>query len=122
MIITLGSNPMHAGKRSGRRAHESTVSAGNPALDVATGEQPKLPEGWRRVMDDTDGAGKYYYINGHTEETQWEVPTAPARPTALSRKATHMPEGWSKLFTGEGQPYYVDPNNRTQWKKPPGND
>ena len=73
-------------------------------------------------MDNTDGAGRYYYINGHTEETQWEVPTAPARPTALSRKVTYMPEGWGKLFTDEGVGYYVDPENKTQWEKPPGND
>ena len=73
-------------------------------------------------MDATDSAGKYYYINGHTEETQWEVPTAPARPTTLSRKVTYMPQGWSKLFTDEGAGYYVDPENKSQWEKPPGND
>ena len=113
-------------KQRGRRAHERAVSSGNPAaLDVATGElpqQPQLPEGWRRVMDATDSAGRYYYINSHTEETQWEVPTAPARPTALSRKVTYMPQGWSKLFTDEGAGYYVDPENKSQWEKPPGND
>ena len=73
-------------------------------------------------MDTTDSAGKYYYINSATEETQWEVPTAPVRPAALSRKVTHMPEGWRKLFTDEGAGYYVDPENKTQWEKPPGND
>ena len=112
-------------KQTSRRAHKRTVPARNPALDVATGklsQQPQLPEGWRRVMDATDSAGRYYYINSHTEETQWEVPTAPTRPTALSRKATHMPEGWRKLFTDEGVAYYVDPENKTQWEKPLEND
>ena len=100
-------------KKMGRTAHKRTRELP---------QQPKLPEGWRRVMDATDSAGKYYYINGHTEETQWEVPTAPARPAAHSRKVTHMPEGWRKLFTDEGVGYYVDPENKTQWEKPPGND
>ena len=76
--------------------------------------------GWLKLFSEDEN--KYYYSNVETEETQWEVPTAPVRPAALSRKVTHMPEGWRKLFTDEGLGYYVDPDNKSQWEKPPGND
>lgn len=83
----------------GDNALEGKISSINQALNIFNGEVPQ-----------------------HTKETQREVPTSPARPAVLSRKVTYVPEGWMKFFTDEGKPYYVNPNNESQWEKPPGND
>lgn len=38
-----------------------------------------LPEGWT-AKESKSHQGRLFYINNYTKETQWEVPTAPARP------------------------------------------
>ncbi len=49
-----------------------------------------LPEGWE-CRESKSQAGKLYYINKFTKETQWERPTSPAMPRAESEvQAFHI--------------------------------
>merc|ERR1712072_901509 len=43
----------------------------------------ELPPGWESVED---GEGNIYYVNKISMETQWEVPTEPAKPADPDKK------------------------------------
>jgi len=48
-----------------------------------------LPEGWEKRM--SRSSGKEYYLNIHTKESQWEVPTEPAKPDDEPKvRASHL--------------------------------
>ena len=57
----------------------TTAPQAAPAPQAPSGPQtPSLPPGWR-IKYDPD-SGRPYYVNDVTQETQWELPTAPAEP------------------------------------------
>jgi hypothetical protein len=41
-------------------------------------------------------------------------------PTRDGKRETFMPEGWQKAMSEEGHRYYIDPDQNSQWEKPPG--
>merc|ERR1712241_971433 len=49
----------------------------------------QLPEGWEKRMSRSNG--KEYYLNLHTKQSQWEVPTEPAQPDYDDKvQASHL--------------------------------
>jgi len=49
----------------------------------------QLPEGWEKRMSRSNG--KEYYLNLHTKQSQWEVPTEPAQPDYEPKvRASHL--------------------------------
>ncbi|KAJ1392811.1 hypothetical protein B484DRAFT_459387 [Ochromonadaceae sp. CCMP2298] len=73
---------------------------GTPA---ATEAQP-LPHGWQKVADKS---GRCYYWNVVSNETTWEVPSAPAAHAVPETPS--LPHGWvQKLHPATKQSYYVN--------------
>jgi hypothetical protein len=71
------------------KEHQLTARAAkglSDGLDAATRAISKLPAGWSARVD--EATGRKYYVNEHTGETQWEVPTGPAPSTAASAEST----------------------------------
>ncbi|XP_003742986.1 peptidyl-prolyl cis-trans isomerase NIMA-interacting 1 [Galendromus occidentalis] len=47
-----------------------------------------LPAGWEKRT--SRSSGDCYYLNIHTKESQWEVPTEPAQPKGDKVRASHL--------------------------------
>ena len=80
------------------------------AANVARGSR-RVPSPIAGVYtDDVDASNSHAAGQAHEKKA-----------AKLSKKATFMPQGWTKFFTTEGEGYYVGPNRTSQWEKPPGN-
>eukprot|EP00088_Acartia_fossae_P037041 TRINITY_DN38238_c0_g1_i1.p1 TRINITY_DN38238_c0_g1~~TRINITY_DN38238_c0_g1_i1.p1 ORF type:complete len:163 (-),score=22.11 TRINITY_DN38238_c0_g1_i1:153-614(-) len=47
-----------------------------------------LPEGWEKRT--SRSTGQDYYLNIHTKQSQWDVPTSPATPAPSQVRASHL--------------------------------
>ncbi|OQR77981.1 peptidyl-prolyl cis-trans isomerase NIMA-interacting 1-like [Tropilaelaps mercedesae] len=47
-----------------------------------------LPAGWEKRV--SRSSGECYYLNVHTKESQWEVPTEPAQPRGDKVRVRHL--------------------------------
>ncbi|RQM29810.1 hypothetical protein B5M09_002273 [Aphanomyces astaci] len=59
-----------------------------PSTSSATGQTPRLPPGWRRVLSRTR-PGEYSYENQYTKERLAFAPQDPAKPSQYSFEAGH---------------------------------
>jgi len=116
-----------------RGAPSTSMSWGNDEDDVAFSKAfqastiatktDDLAPGWVKVS--TDGGDPYYW-HEESGKTQWEVPVktvargpAPPPPPPAKADPDALPPGWTKVVTGDGQPYYWNESkNITQWEKP----
>jgi len=81
-----------------------------------------LPDGWSARW--SDKRHRYYYVNGVTKASQWEVPTHPVTQNvdAHTSAVSTLPAGWDKRYSRtHGRSYYVFVSTGyTQWKRPAG--
>lgn len=75
------------------REHQLTSRAAKGLADglaAATRAISNLPPGWSARMD--EASGRKFYVNEHTGESQWELPTGPAPlPDAPAASSTPAP-------------------------------
>jgi hypothetical protein len=74
---------------------------------AAPTEAQPLPHGWQKVADKSKG--RCYYWNVVSNETTWEMPSAPAQAHADVPEVPSLPHGWvQKLHPATKQSYYVN--------------
>ncbi|KAL5011607.1 hypothetical protein ScPMuIL_010158 [Solemya velum] len=47
-----------------------------------------IPEGWEKHV--SRSSGRDYYLNIHTKESQWEIPSSPAKKMSQTVQASHL--------------------------------
>jgi len=49
-----------------------------------------LPAEWGWIVKESRSTGKTYYLNPHTKDSQWEVPTGPPKKMSGQVQAAHL--------------------------------
>ncbi len=69
-----------AALRQGRRDSGAAAAAPRSPPAALPAVPPALPAGWSSSV--SQSTGDTYYVNDHTGESTYELPTAPAEPRA----------------------------------------
>ena len=123
--ITAGA-AASAGAKTGTGAGAGAKSVGAASQQTAAKPThvalPALPAGWEQQ---TDHAGRLYYIDHHNQESTWQRPGVggPTAPSSAAKgRVNETPPaatGWEQTTDALGRTYYIDHDKQTTtWKRP----
>jgi len=93
----------------------STSAANNSSSSSSSTEI--LPENW---TEQTSASNQTYYVNRLTHETQWTIPSSPAKRRTSRKSISALPENWARRSsTTTGRIYYQNKTTgSSQWEHP----
>ena len=110
-----------AGTGPGPNTGPAGAAGQHTAANLTKVPPSSLPKGWEQQ---TDPAGRLYYIDHHNKQTTWKRPGAPELTTSSSGDKCRLQEipratGWEQKTDTKGKTYYIDHDRKlTTWQRP----
>ncbi|KAF4737709.1 hypothetical protein FOZ63_015049 [Perkinsus olseni] len=104
-MTTLSSAAYRVGGEQGSESMPTAAAAAHRTLPPPYMMRHRLPPGWD-IRESTSRPGKFYYFNVHTQQGQWEFPSAEMLPPSSSGSSS---QSSARSFSEKEEFFWLPP-------------